>query len=251
MENIKYSSNEILEYYKDNRSNWDSLYPSEQYVLKRILRDGGVGDVLDVGCACGGLGLALDEKCIESGIRSYTGVDIHEDSIKMAKEKVKLSVPSEFIAADIMKLQLSEKFDLVLSLSCADWNLRTNEILNTCWDLVKPGGCFLVSLRLTDKPSVNDIKQSFQIINFSGKSGEDSEKANYVVFNFREIMRIFLDMTPKPLTVGGYGYWGSPSETASCPYERLAFTVFYIRKPFPHEKSEGRVELQLPLELFV
>jgi len=247
--NIEYRTKEILKYYSSNRQRWEDFYPSERWVFRKI---GGkkktLGDILDVGCACGGLGVALNEKF---EISSYTGIDIHKDAIKWAINKQKLTVPTTFMAEDIIEADLDNQYDMVVSLSCADWNLETNKIIRTCWKRVKPEGYFVISLRLTPEQGINDIKKSYQYINFSGDEGEQ-EVANYVVFNFREAILTMNELSPSPELIGAYGYWGNSSSTAVTPFNKLVFAVFYIKKSEHHDSDRNVMcEFNLPVELFL
>ncbi len=226
-ENIVYQSEEILEFYSANRQSWDEFYPSEKWVFEKIAGEAkSLGTVLDVGCAGGGLGKAL---CEQYKLKSYTGNDIHYGIINWAKKNQQFPMEADFIAGDIADLSLRQKFDLVVSLGCADWNIKTDHIIQSCWKKVKPGGYFMVSLRLTDREGINDIQQSFQNINFTGDD-QDPEVANYVVMNYREAVRMFENLSPQPSRIGAYGYWGAPSQTARTPYEQILFSVFYVQK---------------------
>jgi SAM-dependent methyltransferase len=246
--NINYKSKEIQEYYSCNRNGWEDLYPSERWVFTKLAgKKGFLGDVLDVGCACGGLGAALSQKF---RLTSYTGVDINEEAIVWAAKEQKLAIPTVFLAGDIVQLALTDVYDLVVSLSCADWNIESQKILEACWDRVKPGGYFVVSLRLTDGTGINDLATSYQYINFSGRA-VDREKANYVVFNFAEILRLMKSFQVPPVAIGAYGYWGKPSATAVTPFERLVFAVFYLKKGTGSEGPGIKGEFVLPLEMFI
>lgn len=246
--NIRYKSREILKFYSSNRQTWDEFYPSERWVFEKIAEEKKMmGDILDVGCACGGLGRALTEK---STVVSYTGVDLNQEAIEWALKKQNLSIPSNFIVGDIIELKLNNKYDLVVSLSCADWNIETKKIIDVCWEKVKEGGYFVISLRLTTKKGINDIKRSYQYINFYGDEKEP-EIANYAVFNFKEAITIMKNLIPVPELIGAYGYWGEPSETAVTPYSKLVFGVFYIRKGIRGSEKNIKVEFNLPLEVFM
>jgi len=246
MKNIQYKTRELVEFFSANRQKWEQFYPSERWVFEKLAgQDKALGDVLDVGCACGGLGAALSEKFI---LNSYTGVDINEEVIDWACKNQKLSIPLTFIAADVLEHRLEKTYDLVVSLSCADWNIETERIVDYCWDRVKPGGYLVISLRITKKESVNDIKKSYQYINFSGKEGAP-EIANYVVFNFKDILSIFKTLSPHPQLIGAYGYWGRPSLTAITPYKKLVFAVFYIRKGYGDSNQEIKCEFSLPIDI--
>jgi SAM-dependent methyltransferase len=246
--NINYRSREISEFYSCNRQTWEQFYPSERRAFKKIAgRSKRVGDLLDVGCACGGLATALMEKFT---LTSYAGVDINKGAIEWAIRERKLGIPATFINGDIVKLSINRDYDTVVSLSCADWNIETNSIINTCWSKVKPGGYFVISLRLTPNKGVNDINKSYQFINFSG-TDKKPEIANYVVFNFKDFLHIAKGLNPAPGLIGAYGYWGKPSATAVTPYDRLIFTVFYIKKHLEHKEEEIKLECNLPLEVFL
>ncbi|MDP2939796.1 MAG: radical SAM protein [Candidatus Omnitrophota bacterium] len=156
--NIIFNSKQLLEFYSCNRQKWEEFYPSEKWVFEKIAKDNKIfGDVLDVGCACGGLGVALSNRFI---LNSYTGVDIHKDVIGWAKGEQKLTITANFICGDVVNLDINRQYDTVVSLSCADFNIETNTIIKKCWSFVKPGGYFIASLRLTDKKGINNIQRS-------------------------------------------------------------------------------------------
>lgn len=245
--NIKYTSKELLEFYSCNRDTWDEFYPSEKWVFDKIAGiDKKIGNVLDVGCACGGLGAALKERFV---LNSYTGVDINKKSIEWAKDNRNLGdVPASFMAGDVLELNLRSQYDLVVSLSCADWNIETEKIIGASWEKVREGGHFVISLRLTDGKGVNNILKSYQYINLSGKE-KSPEIANYVVFNFKDIIDMFKRLIPVPVSIGAYGYWGKPSSTAVTMFDRLVFAVFYIKKSSGVFNAEIKTEFNLPKEI--
>lgn len=244
--NIQYNTKEIVRFFSSNRQKWEEFYPSEKWVMERIVsQTNTLGDILDVGCACGGLGAALSSKF---KLDSYTGIDINRDAIDWASMNQKLAVPAAFIASDILSQELNKRYDVVFSLSCADWNIETEGIINRCWDMVKPGGYFVISLRITERESVNDIKKSYQYIDFSGSEAEP-EIANYVVFNFKDALAMFKALIPIPLLIGSYGYWGRPSPTAVTPYSRLLFAVFYIKKGQTDSNKGIYCEFNLPIDI--
>ena len=245
--NIIYKSPQISEYYSNNRQNWDDFYDSEKWVFERIAGEKkSLGNILDVGCACGGLGMALDK---EFTILSYTGIDINNDAIEWARKNCSLTVPSFFIANDVLDVDIATTYDMVVSLSCADWNIETDDIIEASWSRLNAGGYFVISLRLTPLQGINDIRRSYQLINFSGGQREP-EIANYVVFNFKEILLRIKSL--KPQFIGTYGYYGKPSPTAHTPFERLIFAVFYIKKGKGDQKCEDiTTEFKLPLNIFL
>lgn len=135
--NIKYQTKNISEYFSQNRVKWNQFYKSEKIVIEGI----GIKDsdhILDVGCGCGGLGLALKEKF---GVHDYTGVEINELAAQTA---VQLNPKAKILCGDFLDLSksllLNKEFDIVFSLSCFDWNVQFDEMLNSSWNHVKPGG---------------------------------------------------------------------------------------------------------------
>lgn len=246
--NIAYKTKRIPEYYGSNRCVWEEFYESERWVIDRIAGPKmQLGKILDVGCAAGGLGLALSGRF---RVESYYGVDISSGAIAIAKNR-KYKISSGFSNADILKMPKikGEPFDVVFSFSCADWNIETRKIINNCWKRVKPGGYFIMSVRLTNKSGINDINKSYQYICFEGKGDETCEKANYVVFNISELLSLFSSLDPSEII--GYGYWGQPRGGARTPFKKLAFGVFAVRKRKLNDKDECKAEMNFPISLFL
>lgn len=242
--NIVYKSEQLLSFYKNNRKSWGDFYPSEKWVFQKIAKQNkGFGDVLDVGCGCGGLALALGKQFT---INSYTGIDINRQMIEWAKIKLLLPMPSKFVLGDIIHKRFNKRYDSVISLSCVDWNILTIKMINACWQKVKPGGYFIISLRLTAGKTINNIKESYQFINFN-KSKEKPEIANYVVFNFNDAIILLSSLLPSPGLLGAYGYWGKPSSTAVTPFSRIFFTVFYLKKKMTSRSTSLKYELNFPI----
>ena len=140
---------------------------------------------------------------------------------------------------------------MVTNLSCSDWNIETNAITRACWKHVAPGGSLVISLRLTDGPSLNDFSRSYQYIQYDGEALGTEEKANYVVFNVHDALSMLGSMSPQVSHVLGYGYWGAPSKVAVTPYARLVFAVFAVTKArVPVAATGPTSELHLPLSLW-
>ena len=59
MRNINYKTEEISNFFKKNRIKWNHLYLSEKKSINYIFNNSNIKTVLDVGCACGGLGSIL------------------------------------------------------------------------------------------------------------------------------------------------------------------------------------------------
>jgi len=245
--NIEYKTSAIEQFYKNNRIAWKDFYESERHIFDLILKHKGkFGRVLDIGCATGGLGMALSEK---GEIDHYVGVEINAQSVQTAKLKPSEVFPARFICADILSCsELSgEKFSTVFSLGVADWNVETTAIIDRAWDHVGESGFLVVSLRLSLEEGINNFKKSYQDIVFSSnQNNEPRERAPYVVFNAGDAIQTLEALTPMPTTIFCYGYWGKPSKTASTPYENLIFSVFAIQKG-DAKSAQKKVQLELNL----
>ena len=238
MENIQYSTPEIERFYREHRTRWEEFYASERAVFGRV-DFGPSTSMLDIGCGCGGLGLALRERF---GVKRYTGVEINERAAASGRA---LNPDARIVACDIMRAGPDElgapSFDVVVSLSCIDWNLRFADMLERGYALTRPGGFFVASFRLTTDAGVNDMTRSFQFINFDG--AKEGEKAPYVVLNARELFRALRSLGPRRIT--GYGYWGAPSATAVTPFDRICFAVIAVQRG-GGESAAPSVDLDLP-----
>lgn len=237
MKNIVYTTDRLARYFSNNRVAWPQFYESERVIIEQLaLRSD--AQVLDVGCGCGGLGLALRERF---GVRNYTGVEINAAAAETGRS---MNADARIMNGDILDLSQTELrgrlFDVVFSLSCVDWNVRFADMLAAAWSHVRPGGHLVGTFRLTDGDGCNDITRSFQHINYEGM--REGDHAAYVVVNARELM---WDLRRFDATeIRAYGYWGVPSVTAITPYDRLCFSAFSVRK-----RTAGSEALHLDLNL--
>lgn len=223
--NLHYQSDAIERFYRQHRISWDQFYLSERTVLEQLGLNVSTS-VLDIGCGCGGLGLALRERF---GINEYTGIEINIQAARAASE---MNSRGRFLAADVLELKSNEiseeSYDLVASLSCIDWNIEFDRMLEKAWRYVKPGGYFLSSFRLESTASDSiEMDKSYQYINFEGQ--KEGEKAPYVVLNPPSLMARLNALNYSGIR--GHGYWGRPSATAVTPYNRICFAVLALEKP--------------------
>ena len=254
-ENIHYKTKAISDFYLYNRIRWDEFYVSERWIFERVAEpDQNMGRVLDVGCACGGLAFALEERF---SVESYVGVDINAQAIEHANvmSRKKGATNRRFECGDILYLDFlnNEKFDTVFSLSCADWNISTREIIFACWRHVCDGGNFVLTLRLTKEASLLHMHESYQYIYFGKdlpKNVDRLEKAPYVVLNIRDALSLLSNLRPKPKKITAFGYWGKPSQTARTSYNRLVFTALALEKGNLNN-HETKVEFHWPLDLLL
>lgn len=219
--NISYKSKNISQYFSENRLSFNDFYESEKEILSSINWFNGIS-VLDVGCGCGGLGLALHD---EFGVFDYTGIDIHAESIKIAAKK-NMKNGFCFRNVDFMELNITDQnFDIVTSLSCVDWNIETDAMINKCWSAVKPGGSFIATFRLAQNINSKDIP-SYQYINYNGK--KKGELAPYVILSYEDIFKIGKKFNAKKINMSGY--FREPSEVAVTSFNELFFCCVLFEK---------------------
>lgn len=240
--NKSYKTNNISKFYSVSRNKWRQFYESE----KKVISDCNINSrmrVLDIGCGCGGLGSALQDRF---GIRKYSGVEINSKAYMMAKVMLPAGIflQGDFLAMPIQKFE-KNGYHAVISLGCIDWNIEFNRMFAKAWKLVRPSGYMIISLRLTAERTIQSIRSSYQYINFQMK--KKGEKAPYHVLNAREVGQKFAKLNPSRLMA--YGYWGKPSATACTPFTKVCFSVFALQKKPKRamtRKSKGH-RLRLPL----
>ncbi len=242
MKNIVYQTEELARYFSKHRVTWQQFYASERAVIEHLRLDHGI-EILDIGCGCGGLGLALRD---QFGVDRYTGVEINAS----AAEAARLMNPNATIlCGDILDLSQDvlqgRHFSVVFSLSCVDYNVRFSDMLAAAWRHVLPGGYLVSTFRITLDEGCSDVERSFQYINSDG--GSPGERACYVVLNASELARCLRDLDP--VEINASGYWGRPSQTAVTPYENLCFAAFSIRKRFPSDTNSLSLGLDLPADI--
>ena len=219
--NIEYKTAELAQFFSNNRLSFDQFYKSEKVMLETIdwFKD---ISVLDVGCGCGGLGKALNDKF---DVHNYVGIDINQQSIDQAFV-LNNNLPFSFIKTDILEFKSSNLFDVVVSFSCIDWNTETFPMIKKCWSLTKPGGIFLATVRLAEK-SKNILDNSYQYINFSGE--KNGEVAPYVIFSYSDIFKIGHELGCEDISLNGY--FNAPSKSAVTDYKELFFCCVSFKKP--------------------
>lgn len=242
MKNIVYQSSEIARYFAHHRVKWQQFYESERRIIEQ-LHLGPDHTVLDIGCGCGGLGMALRD---QFKVRDYTGVEINESAADAART---LNPQANILCGDILELSgnalRAKHFDAVFSLSCVDWNVQFADMLNAAWNHVAPGGHLVSTFRLTVEEGCGDIERSYQFINSEGTL--EGERACYVVLNAKSLMEELGRFDPS--RINAYGYWGAPSGTAVTPYARLCFAAFSVRKRKPDDVLPVLRHLDLPAEI--
>ena len=95
--NIAYKTNLLASYYNTNRICWDQFYESERVIISQLGLTKNTR-VLDIGCGCGGLGLALRD---QFDVQNYTGVEINSFAAEAAKS---MNSKAQIYCVDILDL---------------------------------------------------------------------------------------------------------------------------------------------------
>ena len=230
--NIRYSDPGLSTFYAAHRSVWEDFYPSERAAFE-LVEPGPDTSVLDVGSACGGLGLALFERF---RCTSYVGIEIHEEAARLGDAAVN-SFGGRVLSGDVLEAQavlanegLQGVFDLVVSLSALDWNEDVRENVLAAWDLVRPGGHLLMSMRLHPTACLISSAESRQPT--TPEVETSNEFAPYVIMSVPGAFAFTRILQPSRVDV--FGYWGKPSSTAITPLQECIFAVATVQKSTEH-----------------
>jgi SAM-dependent methyltransferase len=222
MKNTVYKTTEIAKFFQSNRIKWDDFYPSEKTVILQLQLNS-KSRVLDLGCGCAGLGRALREKF---SLIKYYGVEINSAAASIAKSIYSNESIFEGDMLEVLTTKMvDEKFDVVFSLSCIDWNNEFLPMFNLAWEKVSPGGFMVATFRCV-LDSKTDLMREFQYINYSGKL--EGEVAPYIVLNVKYLFDKIYCLDPSQVIADGY--WGPPSITAVTGFQSICFLTVAIQK---------------------
>ena len=119
-------------------------------------------------------------------------------------------------------------------------------MLEKVWSLLDFGK-FILSIRLTNEETINDLKSSYQFINFSGL--KEGEIAPYNIYNFQNLLENFRALS-NISSIYAYGYNGKPSNTAVTKLEEVCFAVFSLSKN-PSFSGKLKENILLPKEFII
>jgi len=233
----EWSKTSAIDFYDKHRNQVSDLYPSERVFLPRVLFPG--AKVLDVGCASGGFFSIM--RSLEPSIE-YTGIDIAEAAIELAKEKYP---EARFLTTDGLEIPFEDQsFDLVHCTSVLVIEPRYKELVK---EMYRVSNRFvLADIRLLkDIANHAGLADSRYRIQFEG----DFEGATvpYVVCDADEVVNYILDLDPKPKALRGTGYFHKVTEMAKAPLSEVCMTILLIQKGDP-KTMKSELDLQdLPL----
>ena len=215
-----WSRPDAVDYYATHRHTTDDLYPSEAVFLPRVLFPG--IKVLDVGCASGGLFNIM--RTMEPAV-DYTGIDIAEPSIKIARE---MYPEARFEVTHGLKIPFDDgAFDLVHCTSVFVNEPRYQELITEMYRVCNR--FLLTDIRLLkDVKGAEELQQSRYRIKYAGQ--DDTVTVPYAICDADEVVDFLLTLDPSPNALRGTGYFHAVSEMAETPYAEVCMALFLIQK---------------------
>ncbi len=227
-----WSQPSVVDYYSEHRHTTEDIYPSERVFLPRVLFPG--AKVLDVGCASGGFFNVM--RSMEPAI-DYTGVDIAEPSIKLARERYP---EARFEITDGFTTPFADgEFDLVHCTSVLNNEPRYRQLITEMYRI--SNRFVLVDMRLLkDARNIEDVRQGQYRIQFEGEF--EGVTVPYVICDADEVIDFTLTLDPRPQAVRGSGYFHTVSEMADTSISEVCMAMLLIQK---HQGDTADTELDL------
>ena len=228
-----WSESSAISYYSEHRHDASDLYPSEKVFLPRVLFPG--AKVLDVGCASGGFYNIM--RSLEPSIE-YTGIDIAEPAIALAKEKYP---EGTFEVTGGVEIPFEDNsFDLVHCTSVLVVEPRYKEVLG---EMYRVSNRFvLADMRLLKGIGDHqDFERSYYRIQFDNEV--EQAKVPYVVSDADQVVNYILGLNPRPQALRGTGYFHEVTPNANTDFGKVCMTVFLIQKG-----NAGTVDTELDLQ---
>ena len=228
-----WSESSAIDYYSRRRHEVSDLYPSEKVFLPRVLFPG--AKVLDVGCASGGFYNIM--RSLEPRIE-YTGIDIAEPAIELAKE---MYPEARFQVTGGLEIPFDDNsFDIVHCTSVLVVEPRYKEVLA---EMYRVSNRFvLVDMRLLkDIGDYQDLEQSYYRIQFDHEV--EQAKVPYVVSDADDVANFMVGLEPRPKALRATGYFHEVTPMADTAFDRVCMTIFLIQKGDP-----GTIDTELELE---
>lgn len=212
-----------IEYFKSKRKRIDHLYEGERKIFSRVMFEN--CSILDIGCAEGGF-----VKIIKSFVKNfnYTGVDVNNKMIRLAKKK---NPKYEFYEKnDFYKKFKSKKFDIVLILGLLHLNKEWKKILLKDSKFSKR--YLIFDLRETNQKSVENIKKSYFRMNFNSKKKKyHAIHIPYNILNSKKVEMFLRDKLKNFKKKFLIKYKGKPSTNAKTSHKVVTFSNYcFIKK---------------------
>ncbi len=250
---IKYKSNQLVNFYKENRINLEDLYPSERACLDvlNIKKD---SKILDIGCAVGSLGWILKKRF---KIQNYIGIDVNKQCIEYGNRQIQKKIIKDLLTSfklyclDVEEFRVTQfnnkLFDFIFSFSGLDWNTNCLEQLYLAYEMLSPGGSLVITFRCHPKLGISDIEKSYQVLKFKNLNSQtEFEKAPYNFSSGADLMTILEKLDPRHVYANGY--WSKIGENVHTFVESLIFVCAVITKK-TNQNTTGMSKISLELDV--
>ena len=159
-----FNTKEYLEVYK-NRDDVEAEILTE-LILSNIAIEGSA-KILDMAAGAGSHSINFARRGF-----NVTAVDLSKNLIKVAKENASVyDFSIDFVHSDIRKFETSDKFNLILNLFTSIGYFEDDEenfeLLRKAYNLLKPGGCFVLDYFNRNYLEANLVPSSVETINGS------------------------------------------------------------------------------------
>lgn len=232
-----FNTNYFSEYYKNYRDKKDDLFESEIHFIYKFIEN--ANNVLDVGCATGGMYKILSN--LKKDIK-YEGIDISKNLIKIASEEY----PNiNFQLGDGSSLEYEDNsYDGIISFGTTVHDQNWEKLLKECYRVTK--NSFIFDVRLTRKKTLSKINDCYV---FDGTG----MKYPYVILNIWDFLKFLknLDNNPK---IYLFGYSGKANKDVKIPkgYENIFMCGVLLEKNFNSTKKHDKnIHIDIPIELLV
>lgn len=205
------------DYYTDYRNKFEDLFDSEKKFMNEFSSLN--GSYLDIGCALGGMYEILH--ALNPKIH-YTGIDIAPKLLAIAKKKYP---DCEFRLYDGISLPYDNNtFDRILTLGTTVHDPNFTDLLLEAYRVTKDALFFDIRL-IQNMPTISSMDKG-HVLDGSGV------KYPYVIANYSNFIETLSHLSPSPLKIKGYGYWGKANEDAVLAkgYEKICMATFLLYK---------------------
>jgi len=213
-----WSSKEIVKFFKNNRSTFDSLYKGEKYLLSKYVTKSFT--ILDIGCAQGGMYRILKNKFKNI---DYTGVDFNRKMITLAKKKYPQTKFYHLSNVDYLSF-FKKKFDVVIIFGILHLNSNWKDIIKAAYKVAR--NFILFDLRCV--LNLNKLETLKNYINLDLKRKSKKFQIPYIVLEKKLVLSYFRKIF-KDCKIDNYNYAGKASKYSNIK-SKIIFSNYCLKK---------------------
>jgi 2-polyprenyl-3-methyl-5-hydroxy-6-metoxy-1,4-benzoquinol methylase len=145
------------DYYQDEKKDCKRYEREVKFLSTYVNRQ---ADILDMGCAAGGLLCALQQ----AGYQYLTGIEPSEENVSLIKKKHNLEAYTGVLGGGKRPISIDKKFDLVILCNVLEHIMSLHEAIVDCLSYIKQGGMLYIEVpdmeQACDYP---DLYQQFSV----------------------------------------------------------------------------------------